>query len=250
MRTIRNALWLWGTRPNALQNYGFPQSNMTIGGGLKTLNLYQAMMCGSLPPTEEEYGPVNHCCKLFWEMSFGEDFTFQGHLEPIIKLHQAHPNITGVLLDDFSTTEINKGAQPEILARMREAMPDSLQLWLVIYSMSLKIPDLSEYLQYADGISFWVWHARELPQIRETVSCCNELSGQTPMILGLYFYDFGDQRRMTTTQMASQVQNAEDLLHDGECEGLCFLSSSVMDIGLETVDWTRKWIGLHGEDPI
>ncbi len=250
MRTIRDTLWLWGTRVNALQQYGFRPSRMTIGEGLRMLNIDQAMMCGNLPPTESEYRPVSDCLRLLWEMSFDEGFAFQRPLAPIVDLHQAHPNMVGVLLDDFSTTEISKGARPELLADLRQAMPDSLRLWVVIYSMSLEIPDLSEYLQHADGISFWVWQARDLSQLEESVARCNELSGHKEMILGLYFYDFGNNEPMTIEQMEAQITTGVRLLHAGECNGLCFLSSSVMDIGLKTVERTRQWIEQHGSEPI
>ena len=249
MGTIRDSLWLWGTKVNALaEAYGFPQSTLTIGRGVQALGVDQAMMCGMLPPTEEEYRPVSHCRSILWEMSFDEGFGFQRPLRPIVDLYRAHPNVAGVLLDDFSTTEINKGAQPDLLADMRRAMPEGMQLWLVIYSMSLDIPNLADYLAYADGISFWVWQARELPQLAQSVAKCHELSGRKPMIAGLYFYDFGDNRPLTVDEMEAQVHSGVDLLRSGECEGLCFLSSSVMDIGLDAVDWTREWIGAHGGD--
>ena len=183
-------------------------------------------------------------------MIFDEGFAFQRPLAPIVELHRAHPNMVGVLLDDFSTTEISKGAQPELLADLRQAIPRSLQLWVVIYSMSLEIPNLSEYLQHVDGISFWVWQARDLSQLEESAARCNELSEHKEMILGLYLYDFGDNRPITAGQMESQVTTGVRLLRTGECDGLCFLSSSVMDVGLETVEWTRQWIEQHGSEPV
>jgi len=243
MKAIRDSLWLWGTRVNALsEHYKFPTSRMTVAGGLQVLGIDQAMMCGLLPPAEEEYAPVAHCRNLLWEMSFDEGFSFKRPLAPILALHCAHPNVVGVLLDDFSTTEIKKGAKPDLLAKMRDAMPGSLQLWVVIYSMSLDIPNLPEYLEHVDGISFWVWHARDLPDLPEHVARCHELSGRKPMNVGLYLYDFGENRPLTTEQMAAQVGTGVKLLEAGECEGLCFLSSSIMDIGLESVEWTRRWV--------
>jgi len=242
MAAVRDALWLWGTRANALQSYGFPTSRMTVAQGLAELGLDQAMMCGMLPPSEDEYLRVHRCRRILWEMSFEEGFGFERPLEPIAKLHRAHPNVVGVLLDDFSTTEIKKGAQPELLARMRRYMPGSMQLWLVIYSMSLGIPNLPQYLRHADGISFWVWDPKDLAQLPQSVRRCNELSAGMPMILGLYLYDFSGNKPLSCEQMERQVLAAMQLLRKGECAGLCLLGSSVMDIGLETVDWTKKWI--------
>ncbi|HOT36264.1 MAG TPA: hypothetical protein PLT86_06335 [Candidatus Latescibacteria bacterium] len=243
MAGLRDKLWLWGTGVNCLaKDYGFPESRMTIGGGLRELGIDQAMMCGFLPPTEEEYRDVAFCRNLLWEMSFDDGFQFERPLAPILALHEAHPNVRGVLLDDFSTTEISKGAQPDLLARMREALPPGMQLWIVTYSMSLDIPNLAEYLRYADGISFWVWHARQLPNLAEYVARSNDLCGNKPTVVGLYFHDFGENRALSAREMAAQVESGVRLLEDGACAGLCFLSSSIMDIGLESVEWTKQWV--------
>jgi len=246
-QSLRNSLWLWGTRVNALAaHYRLPASSMTIGGGLGLLGIDQAMMSGHLPPTEDEYRPVAGCHSLFWEMSFDEGFSFRRPLAPIVGLHRAHPNLRAVLLDDFSTTEINKGAKPELLARLRAAMPDSLELWVVIYSMSLGIPNLSDYLEHVDGISFWVWRPADLAGMGDYVAQCHRLSGHKPLIVGLYLYDFDADRPLPSAIMESQIRTAHGLFESGECTGLCFLSSSILDIGLESVEVTRRWIASLG----
>ena len=61
MTRIRDVLWLWGTKVNGLQEgYGFA-SSVSIASGLRTLGVERAMMCGALPPSEEEYAAVGHC---------------------------------------------------------------------------------------------------------------------------------------------------------------------------------------------
>ena len=250
MKTVRDVLWLWGTTVNALEYYGFSPSKLSVGEGLDILGLPRAMMCGNLPPTEEEYAGVAHCREMLWEMSFDAGFSFERPLAPIVKLYQDHPNVTGVLLDDFSTAEISRGATPDVLARMRRAMPASLQLWAVVYSMSLDIPNLAEYLQHLDGISFWVWHGHDLPGLAKQAEQCYALSGGKPMIVGLYFYNFGQGQPLTTEEMRGQLETGLELVRAGRCRGLCFLSSSIMDVGLEAVEWTRQWIAEHGDDPL
>ena len=250
MKTVRDVLWLWGTTVNALEYYGFSPSKLSVGEGLDILGLPRAMMCGNLPPTEEEYAGVAHCREMLWEMSFEAGFSFERPLAPIVKLHQDHSNVTGVLLDDFSTAEISRGATPDVLARMRRAMPAALQLWAVTYSMSLDIPNLAEYLQHLDGISFWVWHGRDLPTLAAQVEQCHALCGGKPLILGLYFYNFGQSQPLTNEEMRGQLEMGLELVRAGRCRGLCFLASSIMDVGLEAVEWTRQWIAEHGDDPL
>ena len=249
---LRDRMWLWGTVVNALaKDYGFPESRITIGEGLAEFSLSNAMMGGFLPPAEDEYAAVAHCDSLLWEMSFEDNFGFGRPLQPIVDLYEAHPDqMLGVLLDDFSSVEISKGAQPQLLADMRSRMPDGMQLWIVTYSMNLEIPNIAEYLQYADGISFWVWRADELSRLADDVGKCNEITGGKPMVVGQYMYDFGDGKRISAAEMDAQLEAGVALMRSGQCEGLCFLSSSIMDLGFEAVDYTREWIARRGSDKI
>ena len=246
--TIRDRLWLWGTRVNTLKEYGFRDSTMTIAGGLREFRLSNAMMCGMLPPTEAEYTAVEGCESILWEMSFDEGFSFERPLAPIVDLHRAHANVRGVLLDDFSTTEISRGAKPELLERMRAALPESMELWIVVYSMNLDMPDLGDYLRHVDGVSFWVWRARELPALADSVARCNNISGGKPLVLGSYLYDFGDGKPLAPEAMVDQLDLGAGLLRKGACQGLCLLASSVMDVGLEAVPAAKEWIEQHGSD--
>ena len=248
---LRDRFWLWGTVVNALQkDYGFPESRMRVGDGLRELGLSRAMMCGFLPPTEVEYADVSFCDDLLWEMSFDEGFAFDRPLAPIVALRHRHPNVRGVLLDDFSTTEISRGATPDLLARFRESLPESMELWIVVYSMSLDIPNLADYLEHVDGVSFWAWHARELREIECHLARCHELSRRKPTVLGAYFYDFGDGRPLSSDEMTAQLERGTNLIRNSECEGLCLLSSSIMDVGLEAVDAARRWVEVNSNEQL
>jgi hypothetical protein len=249
MTTLRDRTWLWGTKVNALEKFGLDESRMTIGQGLQNLGLKNSMMCGFLPPTEEEYAQVSHCENLLWEMSFDEGFEFERPLAPILDLHVRHPNVRGVLLDDFTSTEIDRGAKPDLLVRMREAMPESAELWIVAYLHNLDIPDISEYLKLVDGISFWVWHGRDLERLDECTAQCHEMSGGKPQITGLYFYDFGVGKQLTPDQMVMQLETGARLVESGASEGICLLGSPIMDIGLDTIDVTKNWLDRNGDRP-
>ena len=50
--------------------------------------------------------------------------------------------------------------------------------------------------------------------------------------------------------MAGQVDHGLRLVRSGEVQGLCFLSSSVMDAGLEAVAWARRWIADRGDEAL
>ena len=39
-------------------------------------------------------------------------------------------------------------------------------------------------------------------------------------------------------------------VREGRIEGLNFLASCICDLGLEAVDWARRWIAAHGPEPL
>jgi hypothetical protein len=46
--------------------------------------------------------------------------------------------------------------------------------------------------------------------------------------------------------MKRQTELGLQWLRAGQVEGLIFLATNVLDLGLETVAWTREWIAAAG----
>jgi len=47
--------------------------------------------------------------------------------------------------------------------------------------------------------------------------------------------------------MRRQVEQGHEWLKAGRIEGIIFLATANVDVGLEAVDWTRMWIRSSGD---
>jgi hypothetical protein len=254
---LGDRFWAWATLPNALRSdpTGIDRdSTMTPAAGAADLGVPSIIMAGFLPPTDAEADAVKHLTRVAWEMSFGTpadmeanrpNFDFSQNLRPIQDLATRYPNVEAVLLDDLTTMDITRrGMPPSVLADLSfelHSRPRPLSLWGVVYTMSFDIPNLRDYLNFLDVISLWVWHARDLPRLDEYLDHCNELSGGKPVILGLYLHDWGDKRQMPLDLMEFQCERARQYLQQKRIIGAVFLATSVLDVGLPAVAWTREW---------
>ena len=50
---------------------------------------------------------------------------------------------------------------------------------------------------------------------------------------------------MTMEQMQHQLETGYRLYEAGRTRGMVFCSNCIADIGLETVEFTRKWLDAH-----
>lgn len=263
---LLNRLWVWATRVNQLRSdlEGILRdSTMTPAGGASYLGVPNIVMAGFLPATDTEAGQVQHLQRVAWEMGFGTEadeladrrnFDFSQNLPPIQALAARYPNVDSIILDDLTTMDITRrGMPPSVLAHLCaeiQAHPHPLSLWGVVYTKSYDIPNLRTYLNFLDVISLWVWHARDLPKLDEYLDRCAILSGDKPIILGLYMYDWGDRRPMPLDMMEFQCEKAREFIKAGRIIGAVFLASSILDVGLTATSWAREWIQQVGHDQL
>ena len=66
------------------------------------------------------------------------------------------------------------------------------------------------------------------------------------LVLGCYLWDYGDKRPLPVESMERQCRAGLRWLQEGRIEGMIFLASCICDLGLESVEWTRRWIAEVG----
>ena len=69
-------------------------------------------------------------------------------------------------------------------------------------------------------------------------------------LLGLYMWDYGESRPMPAEAMKHQCELGLKWLRAGRVEGLVFLASCIVDVGLEAVEYSRQLIAEVGEEAI
>ena len=69
-------------------------------------------------------------------------------------------------------------------------------------------------------------------------------------LAGCYMWNYGEKCPLTAEQMQHQLDVYLKYLRSGELEGMILCSNCIADIGLPTVEQTRRWIDRYGDEII
>ena len=240
-------IWFWATRPDVLRaDIGIAgDSAYTAARAAADFGVPNLVMAGQIALCGEEQAAVAGARRVIWELNFEPGHDFRRDLAMIRHLAERYANVQGLLLDDMTTTEFQRGLRPAVLMRLREAAhagPRPLQVLGVVYTMNLDTPHLADYLVHLDAISLWVWQARDLTDLDAHVARCQALAPGKPIHLGAYLYDFGEGRPMPVELMRLQCERALEWARAGRIAGLWLLPTCLLDAPLEAVEWTQQWL--------
>jgi hypothetical protein len=87
------------------------------------------------------------------------------------------------------------------------------------------------------------WHADNIVNLEESVGRCERLAPGKPIVLGLYLYDYGKNRRIPQDLLERQCDIALKLAHAGRVEGIEFTTITNDE---EAVRWTGDWVRRVG----
>jgi len=264
---VRDRLWLWGMRPNVLQQaaeyrkLGFAPSALTVAQAIARTGIANVLLAGGLPLTAATLAALPAARRLIAKDSLhrhGEDgrpslapAAGAAALAAAKELAAADPRVEAFLLDDFSTGSIAAGAQPAELAALqfRNAVaPPQLPLLGTVYEMSLEDRRLWACLPHFAGFLVPLWHAADIERFPEYVDRLAALSGGKPQLACLYLYDFGGGRALTYAQMERQLRVGEELLRAARICGLCILGTCLLDQDWEANRCLADWLEHTGED--
>jgi len=156
--------------------------------------------------------------------------TYPGHPASHVLLDGADPN------DPFSL---------ESLRRLRDRLRSSarpLDIWVVLYTGEFGLPSLQSHLDLCDVVTMWTWTAAELANLEANFARFGEIVGPKRKVLGCYMWDYGAHQPMPVEAMQHQCERGLQWLREGRLEGMIFLASCICDLGLEAVEWTKRWL--------
>jgi len=261
-RSAREVLWVWGNPEMAQPG---PQTLATFAEAspaqrAKLLGVPNVVMAGHGLPRDDAAAfdltaEVAHCPHLVWEISTddpsdGPPFTYDETIQRARKLAAQYPQIEGILLDDMSTVQIDRGFLPEHIRQIRDLLGDThgqVKVWGVLYTMSFDRQNIRAYIDELDVISLWTWHAKDLTDLDANVARCEDLFPGKPIVLGVYLYDYGDGRPMPLEFHQRQCADALRLAHAGRIQGIVFLT--IKD-DPEILAWTAAWVARVGDDKL
>jgi hypothetical protein len=260
---VRDKLWLW-CHPAGSHNgiYGVPgESRITPLEACQSLGVNNAIMVryhdyGPFPPYDEYALPLRILKQVVWSAVGASGITDAESRQAIIDLASRMPNLSGIMLDDYFHDEehtAEKG-QPAALTtdelrelRSKLSLPDrTLDLWVVVYDYMMS-NSMREHLDLCDVATFWTWKAEQLEHLSENFQRFEQLAERQQKILGCYLYDFGNSQAMPVERMQAQCEFGLALLQTGRIDGLILLASTVCDLELKSVTWTRQWVSEVGE---
>src|SRR5262245_34340746 len=174
--TIRDRLWLWGHDAGAHNDsWGLPgPSRITPAEAAFYLgipNLIMVRYQGRPPLPFDQYAlPFRALKRVVWSVVGARGQTDEGERAHVLDLAARHPNVTGIMLDDFFGSEESAQADDRAALpadKLRELRSEltvagrRLRLWAVLYEHQLDRP-LAQYLDLLDLVSFWTWGSEKL----------------------------------------------------------------------------------------
>jgi hypothetical protein len=209
------------------------------------------------PPFEPHARPLRGLKRLVWSV-VGDASTTSNNaasdLDAVLPLAARMPNMTGVIMDDFFRRDAANPARlslsqlADLHGRLRSA-PRPLDLYAVLYRHEMDLP-VQPFLEHIDAITYWTWRADELPGLESDFARFEALAPRHRKLLGLYMWDYGESRPMPAETMKRQCELGLKWLRAGRVEGLVFLASCIVDVGLETVEYSRQLIAEVGQEEI
>jgi len=261
MSLIRNRLWLWGHSAGAHNGqYHLPaDSRMTPVEAAYYLGISNLIMVNyadaprpPFAPHMIAFRPLKH---VVWS-AMGDSSSTQSYLDEVLDLAAHFPNLHGAILDDFfhapdATGTFSRLQADDLLAYQRRlhATTPPLDLFVVVYAQDLELP-IRPYLEYCDVATFWTWRVEDLPNLEHNFTRLEAAAPDTRLMLGCYLWDFGAAQPMPLELMQHQCLLGRRLLREGRIEGMIFLSNTVCDLELDTVEWVRQWIRDVGDNPV
>ncbi len=266
--TVRECMWAWSHEAGVYNgNYGLPgNSRITPVEGAHFLGVPNIIFIRyhdrPEPPFQQYAIPFKSLERVVWSITGASGLTSPEERQHVLKLAQDMPNMTGVFMDDFFHLDIGRplpDGQP--LAAMTVAQLSEfrnqirvagrpLDLGVTLYTYQLD-ERILPHLEFCDTVSLWTWRAPELANLETNFAKYEKLVPRSKKkLLGLYMWDFGNRRPMPLESMKMQCERALRWLHEGRIDGMIFLATNICDLKLETVEWARRWIVEHGDEPL
>ena len=253
----RDHFWLWcHAAESHNRDWGLPKpSRITPVEAAHYMGIPNTIMVryeGDPEPPFDRYAvPFRSLREVVWSVVGAAGATDDEEREGVLQLARGEANFSGVMMDDFFTTGEDR-RQPALSVEELEALQGKLKsgskpldLWVVLYDHQLGDP-VGLHLARCDVVTYWTWEANGLDALAENFARAEELAPKARKVLGCYMWDYGTKQPMPISKMEAQCEQGLAWLREGRIDGMIFLASCICDLELETVEWTREWIGRQG----
>jgi len=260
---LGDRLWMWGHGPGTTNDrYNIPTGkNIDMADAIDYMgipNICVIRWLGKPEPPFDEYIKQFHKAKrVAWSVIDGAPQSYEQKKQWAFELSEKMPNLVSFYLDDYfvdrAIPEAGQEDSPtnltfdEILDLRKEM--DSLKrpadLSVVVYDFQIQ-SGIKRHIEVCDVVSFWTWRATELVNLEDNFRKYRDNVPDKPTLLGIYMWDFGNKKPITMELMKLQLDFALRKFQEKQIEGMIFHCTPLVDLGLEVVEYSKKWIAEHG----
>lgn len=207
---------------------------------------------GRLEPPLVQYAvPMRRLKRVVWSVVGSGGFYSASETREVLELAKTMPNFVGIMLDDFFTGQkegkrarLTVEELAQIRAQLKRIRPN-LEVFVTLYDRQLNLP-VADYLELIDVVTLWTGRPEGLANLEANLQKAERLAPKARRMLGCYLVDYGRKQGMPLAAMQLQCQTGLRWLQQGRIEGIIFLGNTTMDLGFESVEWTRQWIEKVG----
>lgn len=165
---------------------------------------------------------------------------------------KSHPNIVGAIIDDFLDS-VGPSAKMTVeeLAEVSNALKSenpSLKLYVVRYSRQ-EIHEIDPYLEYIDGINFWVWVSTEhYWRYQYPIDILKLQEIGKPVLQGVFMHNYGEGWIPQDINMLKlQIPSIFSFLRTGKLEGCVILQNGwfCREDHREQVQWLKNYLDWY-----
>lgn len=274
--TVRDRLWVFCNPRNADYAMVHKRSVMSPLEGavyfgvpnILMVNQYPEVGPGSLPgqegwfqpfePPLEQYAfPLKVLKRVAWSIVGASGVTKEWERKQVLDMARYTPNFVGVYMDDFFRDKPGAKVASLTLDQLRVVQQQlkepnrKLDLYVTLYTNQLNRP-IADYLNLIDVVTLWTWETTDLADLEGNLTRLERLAPKPRKMLGCYTAEYVGKRApawtgMPVPTMQRQCELALRALRDGRIEGIIIYGCTTMDLGWESVDWTRDWIRQIGD---
>lgn len=259
--TVRDRLWIFTCAANSDYPHVGRRSVMTPVEGAFYLGVPNIIVVqssekearyGRLEPPLAQYAVAMRPLKrVVWSVVGSGGFHAPKETEEVLALSRTLPNFAGVMLDDFFTGQREgKRAQwtveelAEVRRRLKQA-GERFDVFATWYVTQFDLP-LDDYLGLIDVVTLWTGDPAELVHLEANLKKAEAAAPKARKMLGCYVVDYGRKQGVPVASMQLQCETGLRWLRERRIEGIIFLGNTTMDLGFESVEWTRQWIEKIG----
>jgi hypothetical protein len=260
---LKDNFWLWGqTAGSHHENNAFSLPGVNRMGPREGCNFFDIEKCcrvsmgsfGPVPPFNEEAEKIKDLKEVVWS-AIGADGRHQNDksdIEEVLRMADIYPNVSGAVLDDFFGAKPAKHSISSVRSmadKLHNFSKRRLDLWVVWYTSELDFK-VNDYLELFDVITLWTWKGSDLINLDSNIQKFIEKTPGKRHMLGCYMWNYGEKKPLTIDQMKYQLDRCYYWLNKKKIAGLVFCSNCIADIGLDAVEYTRKWISEVGKEKL